>query len=101
MANILNNLFRQQQGYLEVTDPDKGREHVQKFATITCGHRGELVRVPPNCKPEAMPYALCWGCRRNICLKCDAELNRTNKCVVIEQHLEEMEARERFHCARG
>jgi len=37
-----------------------------------------------------MPYALCWGCRRHICLKCDAERIRTGKCDVIENKLDRL-----------
>lgn len=88
--------MRREGGYLITTDPDptksKGQKAVVEMSTITCGHNGELVKVPAMCKPEDMPYAICWGCRRFICLKCDAEMRRTMKCDVIENKLEREEA---------
>jgi hypothetical protein len=100
MVGILSNLFRQPHGYLVSNDPDptksKGQKAVEEFHTITCGHGGELVRVPAMCKPQDMPYALCWGCRRNICLKCADEMDRTGKCDVIENKLERIEAGNRM-----
>lgn len=102
---VLSSLFRQPHGYLVSTDPDPakalGQAAIVEFNTITCGHGGELIRVPAMCKPEDMPYALCWGCRRNICLKCDAERARTLTCDVIENKLERAEARERFRRELG
>jgi hypothetical protein len=96
VAVILNNLFRQQSGYLVTSDPDptksRGQQALDEKSTITCGHCGSLVPVPAMCKPEDMPYALCWGCRRNICLKCDDERVRTMRCDVIENKLERWEA---------
>jgi hypothetical protein len=87
-------------GYLEINDPDPakglGQKAKQEYDTVTCGHNGEIVKVPANCPAHALPYAMCWGCRRYICLKCDAELSRTLKCDVIEKKLERMEARDRF-----
>lgn len=100
MAHILNSHVFKAHGYLVTSDPDptksKGQQAVQEWDTITCGHNGELVRVPPLCKPEDMPYALCWGCRRNICLRCAVEMDRTMKCDVIEAKLERMEAADRL-----
>jgi len=91
-------------GYLEITDPDpmrsKGQVGVEKFDTITCGHNGELIKVPANCPAHEMPFALCWSCRRHICLKCDAEMAKTLKCVVLEKRLEEIEARDRLANSR-
>lgn len=87
-------------GFLEITDPDphKGAGQVakQEMDTITCGHRGEIVKVPANCPANAMPFVMCWGCRRFICLKCDAERARTLKCDVIENWLEREEDKARF-----
>lgn len=96
MVYILNSLFREPQGYLVTNDPDptksRGQKALVENATITCGHHGGLITVPPMCKPQDMPYALCWGCRRNICLTCDAERARTLTCDVIEKKLERWEA---------
>lgn len=87
-------------GYLITTDPDPTKSQGQKatveFDTITCGHCSRLVPVPALCKPEDMPFALCWGCRRHICRQCDAERARTLTCDVIENKLERMEARDRL-----
>lgn len=100
MSAILNSLFRQPHGYLVSSDPDptksKGQQAVVEHSTVTCGHCGSLVQVPAMCKPEDMPYALCWGCRRNICLKCDDERIRTMRCDTIDQKLERWEASARF-----
>lgn len=87
-------------GYLVTFDPDPHKSRGQKakveMSTITCGHNGELVLVPALCKPEDMPYELCWGCRRFICRKCAAEMARTLKCDVIENKLERAEASSRL-----
>jgi hypothetical protein len=87
-------------GYIVTTDPDptksKGQKAVVEMSTVTCGHNGELVAVPAMCKPENMPYELCWGCRRFICRRCAAEMHRTLKCEVIETKLEREEERARF-----
>lgn len=100
MANILPSLFRKSHGYLVSNDPDptksKGQKAVLEFSTITCGHGGELVMVPAHCKPEDMPYDLCWACRRHICLKCAKIRDQTMKCDVIENKLERMERGERL-----
>lgn len=100
MAIILNSLFRQAQGYLVTSDPDptksRGQQALVEQSTVTCGHCTKLVPVPANCPAHAMPYALCWGCRRNICLACDEERARTLTCDVIENKLERWEARDRF-----
>jgi hypothetical protein len=97
---ILNSLFRRAHGYLVTSDPDPTKSQGQKALvekhTITCGHNGELVDVPANCPAEKMPYTLCWGCRRHICIACAQEMDRTGKCDVIENKLERMEARDRF-----
>lgn len=101
MAHILSNLFRQAHGYLVTTDPDPTKSHGQQavveHSTITCGHCNAIVSVPANCPAHAMPYALCWGCRRNICAGCDAERARTLTCDVIEKKLERWENAARFH----
>lgn len=93
-------MLRGDGGYLAISDPDptksKGQKALSEFSTITCGHNGELVAVPAMCKPEAMPYELCWGCRRFICRKCAAEMHRTLKCDVIENKLEREEEKNRF-----
>jgi hypothetical protein len=100
MTGILPSLFRQPHGYLVSTDPDpiksKGQRAVVEQNTLTCGHCGSLVVVPAMCKPEDMPYDLCWGCRRNICAKCTGIRNQTLKCDVIENKLERMEASARL-----
>lgn len=87
-------------GYLISTDPDptksQGQTAVVEKDTITCGHCNAVVIVPAMCAAHEMTYALCWGCRRNICLKCDAERARTLKCDVIEDKLERWEASDRF-----
>lgn len=87
-------------GYFISTDPDPrkgtGQTAVIERDSITCGHGGEIVLVPPLCKPEDMPYAICWTCRRFICLKCDAERVKTLTCDVIENKIERMEAKDRF-----
>jgi len=88
-------------GYLEIFDPDPakglGQQGMVKMDTVTCGHRGEIVQVPPNCPAHEMPYAQCWSCRRFICLRCDDEMHKTLKCVVIEKRMEAIEARERLY----
>jgi hypothetical protein len=95
MVAILNSLFRQHHGYLVTEDPDptksKGQVAKVEVTTITCGHRGELVCVPAGCKPEDMPFELCWGCRRHICQRCAARMKHSEKCIVIEQRLEHAE----------
>ena len=100
MTALLNSLFRQHHGYFVSTDPDptksKGQQAVVEKSSITCGHCNRIVLVPAMCKPEDMPYSLCWGCRRNICLACDDVRNRTMRCDTIEQKLERREARDRF-----
>lgn len=100
MAVILSNLFRQAHGYFVSTDPDptksQGQQAVVEKSSVTCGHCNSIVLVKAMCRPEEMPYALCWGCRRNICLKCDAERARTLTCDVIENKLDRWEARDRF-----
>lgn len=87
-------------GYLITTDPDptksKGQKAVVEQDSVTCGHCSRIVTVPAMCAPNDMPYALCWGCRRNICLKCDDERIRTMRCDVIEKKLERWEAGERL-----
>lgn len=87
-------------GYFVSTDPDptksQGQTAVTEKDTITCGHCNGLVLVPAMCKPEDMPYALCWGCRRHICLACDEIRTRTLKCDVIENKLERWEASDRL-----
>lgn len=100
MTSILPALFRQPQGYLVTNDPDptksRGQSAIVESSTITCRHCGTIVVVPPMCKPEATPYAMCWGCRGNICLPCDEIRVRTLKCDVIENKLERAEAQDRF-----
>jgi hypothetical protein len=100
MVAILNALFRHAHGYLVTSDPDptksRGQEAKVENDTVTCGHCGRIVKVPPMCKPEDMTYELCFGCRRNICLDCHDERVRTNTCDVIEKKLERDEARARF-----
>lgn len=87
-------------GYFISTDPDPrkgtGQTAVVERDSITCGHGGEIVLVPPMCKPEDMPYETCWGCRRFICRNCGAEMHRTMKCDVIENKLERWEASDRL-----
>jgi hypothetical protein len=101
MTAILNSLFRQPHGYLVSSDPDptksKGQQAVVEHSTVTCGHCGCLVAVPAMCRPEDMPYDLCWGCRRNICLACHEERCRTLTCDVIEKKLERWEASDRLY----
>lgn len=97
MVHIINSpTFRRPQGFLEITDPDptksKGQKAKQEFATITCGHLGELVCVDLSA-PEP-PTERCRGCGRNICKPCAAEMYRTGKCVTIERNLERWEAGE-------
>lgn len=98
--NILPALFRQPHGYLVTSDPDptksKGQQALVEASTISCGHCNKIVVVPAHCKPEEMTYDLCWGCRRNICLPCAAERDKTLKCDVIEQKLERIEASDRL-----
>jgi hypothetical protein len=105
MANILNSLFRSPQGYFVSSDPDPakgmGQQAVVEKSSVTCGHCCRIVLVPPMCKPEDTPYALCWGCRRNICLACDEERARTLTCDVIEKKLERWEAKDRFRRELG
>lgn len=92
-------------GYLVTSDPDptksKGQKSVVEMSTITCGHGGELVAVRALCKPEDMPFEICWVCRRFICRKCAAEMHRTLKCDVIEKKLEREEASARLARALG
>jgi hypothetical protein len=87
--------MRKPGGYLVTTDPDPRRSTGQlglvENDTITCGHCGALVKVPPMCAPQDMPYAICWGCQRNICAQCDHERARTLTCDVIEKKLERWE----------
>jgi hypothetical protein len=87
-------------GYFVSTDPDptksRGQSAVVESDSITCGHCNRIVLVPPMCKPQDMTYALCWGCRRHICLACDTERARTMTCDVIEKKLERWEANDRF-----
>jgi hypothetical protein len=87
-------------GYLITCDPDptksRGQQAVVENDTTTCRHCGCLIKVPPLCKPQDMPYSLCWGCRGNICLKCDGEMARTMTCDNIEKKLERAEARDRL-----
>ena len=101
--HYVSPMLRQHKGFLETRDPDptksKGQKAVVACETFTCRHRGEIVRVPPHCRPNDMPGAVCWGCRSLICARCAAELWATNKCVVIEQRLEQIEARDRLHRA--
>lgn len=91
MVTIISNpLFRKPQGFLEITDPDptksKGQVAKQEFATVTCGHMGELVKVDLRL-PEP-PTELCYACMQNICKRCAAEMHRTGKCVTFERRLE-------------
>ncbi len=87
-------------GYFISTDPDPrkgtGQTAVVERDSITCGHCNCIVLVKPMCPAHEMPFALCWGCRRHICLKCDVERARTLKCDVIENKLERWEASDRF-----
>jgi hypothetical protein len=105
MANILPSLFREPQGYLVTDDPDPTKSTGQKarteHTTISCGHCNKIVIVKAMCSPQDVPYALCWGCRRNICLACDNERSRTLKCDVIEKKLERWEAADRLRRAAG
>jgi len=98
MATILNNLFRQPQGYLVSTDPDprksQGQQAVTEYATITCGHCNKLVTV--DLKAPEPPTERCYGCGRNICLPCVRERRDAMKCDVIEKKLERWENRDRF-----
>ena len=100
MVAILNSLFRQPHGYFVSSDPDptksKGQKAVVEMNSVTCGHCGSLNLVRAMCPPEEIPYTQCYGCRRNICLKCAAEMDRTLKCDVIEKKLERWEAGERL-----
>ena len=87
-------------GYFISTDPDPrkgtGQTAVVERDSVTCGHCNRIVLVKPMCQAHEMTYALCWGCRRNICLACDAERAKTLTCDVIEKKLERWEAADRF-----
>jgi len=105
MAHIINGSHRKHHGELIIDDPDpmksKGQQGKVAQATITCGHCNALVMIPPHCPAHLLPYALCWGCRRNICGKCDNIRAQTLKCDVIEAKLDRYEASQRlFNAAR-
>lgn len=67
-----------------------GPEGVVEMDTFTCGHKNHVVHVPPGIDVDLIS-AICFVCRKRICMSCERERQRTLRCLTFEKRLEIME----------
>lgn len=78
-------------GYASITDQIGGKV-VRENDTFTCAHKNEIIHVPPGLDKLQAGH-MCRACMRLICDDCADEMNRTLKCVPMEERLLQMESR--------
>jgi hypothetical protein len=76
-----------QRGFVEISGPNG----VEEYETFTCGHGGEIVKVPHKAPPEQLG-GICKVCMSMVCAKC----LETGKCDPLEEKMKRIEDRARF-----
>lgn len=81
-----------QRGFVQVSGPTG----VEEYETFTCGHCGQIKKVPPKASPDELG-GLCKVCMSMICPACVGK----NRCDPLEEKLKRQEDRARFFKQAG
>jgi hypothetical protein len=81
---------------------ESGPGFYHEVETFTCGHCQHVVKVQHGAAlGQAGVGEFCLCCMAPICCSCNAEMNRTRKCVPVAKKIDEAYARRRLFEAMG